>query len=628
MGSNIEKDIYDFSKNYTEVVFSKKRPPLDFELNELQKIQAGIRRKHMRDALADGPTGDGFLVEGTGNSNEIRIRSGALHHKGHQLTLEEDLIISTLVTPSGSDRTDIVYAEWYLREVDSVEDPALIDTNNIGVETAVRTKMDISVFVAQGTAIPSPAAGRSQYRLATLNRLDGVTVVDGAQTVDDRLTTGLSYVLTGGKVFHTGVLAVNFEGGSGLVGGNQWALPNQAFVLGPNEVRYMYVSDTENLTLAATLPTSHHVALAKITTDGTDVTSVEELRRFAPLANAGTGDGDSALVMTALAPILEFEVVRVSGANTVDKAEATGVGTMPVFGIALDNANGGEQMRVLTSGVVRNTAWSFTAGAELYADLAPGTITETPPSAMGEVRQKVGIALTSESIYFNPDLTYDVVGGVSIHTQNTDEGTTMDDFTLRMGATAGIGSSSGYLINPGGGNPEVGVRFNGTYMEVSHDGVVWEKIGVSSQSFRHDTVGDGIQTVFVLPQSYEVGADNLEVFISGLLVNKTDDYLETNDTTVTFLSPPADTAQVTFKVGLGGGDVILDAGHTHTFETGTGDGLDATFTLANTPLVGSIQATIEGLTFTPGIDFNVAGNVITFTTIPQLNDRITVFYAY
>jgi hypothetical protein len=630
MGSNVEKDIYSLAKNYLEVTFSKKRPPLDYELNELQKIQTGLRERFIRNSVADGPSGDGFLVDATGNPNEIRVRSGFLYSNGQTLYMPDDKIINTLSTPSGADREDLVYVEWYVREVDSVEDPALIDIINVGFETAVRQTVDFDVFVIEGALIPAPAPGRTQYILSTLNRIDSVDIVDSTQIVDDRVKSGLNYVLDGGRAFQTGDFTFNFEGASGLVGGSHFSVIGSSQSIGINEIRFLYVSDTEALILAASLPTTYHVPLAKITSNALGITSIEDLRRHVPLASSGGGT-NSVLNLTTLDTVAEYQSVRVSGVNTVLKSDASSVTSMPVFGITLDSGLIGQEVRVLTSGIVTNPLWAFTAGAEIYAsEITPGELTETPPTTTGTVVQKLGIAIRPDTMYFNPDLTYDVNGGVGSHAQNTDVGSTTETFTIRLGETTDIGSPAGFCINRGLSLPDVCIRHQGAYWEFTNDGVSYEKLGGAFQSFRFDTVGDGINATFTLPQPYIVGGNNLLVFAGSTLMNPTDDYIEFSNTEVTFNTIPLAGEALTFIVGLGGGDVILDDAHEHDFETFEANGLDSFVTLTKSPIARSTIISVRGMMHTEGptLDYTVTGNTVTFSTLPDAGDRITVHYAY
>jgi hypothetical protein len=51
-----------------------------------------------------------------------------------------------------------------------------------------------------------------------------------------------------------------------------------------------------------------------------------------------------------------------------------------------------------------DTTWNFTVGAIVYVDTTTaGGLTTTAPSGTGDFVQAVGIAMTADTLYFNPD---------------------------------------------------------------------------------------------------------------------------------------------------------------------------------------------------------------------------------
>lgn len=58
------------------------------------------------------------------------------------------------------------------------------------------------------------------------------------------------------------------------------------------------------------------------------------------------------------------------------------------------------------------------------------------------------------------------------------------------------------------------------------------------------------------------------------------------------------------------------------------DGVNATFSLGNPPLDGTLLVSVDGLLMTEGADYTVAGSTFTFVTnmIPQTGDTIRVTY--
>lgn len=103
-----------------------------------------------------------------------------------------------LTTPSGADRTDIVYLDVFVDEIDALDDPALVHTNLTAPREVYRRNGLIqTVLVAEGGNPPgSPDdvvelvsdAGNVHYMipLARLERLDGVATIDDSQITDLR----------------------------------------------------------------------------------------------------------------------------------------------------------------------------------------------------------------------------------------------------------------------------------------------------------------------------------------------------------------------------------------------------------------------------------------------------------
>ena len=63
---------------------------------------------------------------------------------------------------------------------------------------------------------------------------------------------------------------------------------------------------------------------------------------------------------------------------------------------------------MLIRGYIRNSSFTTSTGDVLYIGLTTGTITNTPPTQVGEVVRIVGYSIdgTNEVIYFSPDNTW------------------------------------------------------------------------------------------------------------------------------------------------------------------------------------------------------------------------------
>ena len=83
-------------------------------------------------------------------------------------------------------------------------------------------------------------------------------------------------------------------------------------------------------------------------------------------------------------------------------AEAT---TKGLLGLAMDTKTAGQAVKVLIFGKVTNASWSWDSGEALYVSTAPGAISDGGPSGSGDQVRKIGHALSSTMIIFNPDAT-------------------------------------------------------------------------------------------------------------------------------------------------------------------------------------------------------------------------------
>lgn len=93
-------------------------------------------------------------------------------------------VIPPLTTPA-ADRTDLVYLDLWEREVNSDEDPDLINPV-IGVETCVRLKQEVTIRVAEGTTtLPAAPDGHALMPLARLNRPSGQAALTGSGVIQD-----------------------------------------------------------------------------------------------------------------------------------------------------------------------------------------------------------------------------------------------------------------------------------------------------------------------------------------------------------------------------------------------------------------------------------------------------------
>jgi len=87
-------------------------------------------------------------------------------------------------------------------------------------------------------------------------------------------------------------------------------------------------------------------------------------------------------------------------------AEATGAG---LLGVTMQAASADGELQILVRGTIRNDAWAWTVGGNLYLSTDAGALTQTAPSGTSDVVRLAGVAYSADMILFAPDLHYSVV---------------------------------------------------------------------------------------------------------------------------------------------------------------------------------------------------------------------------
>jgi hypothetical protein len=103
--------------------------------------------------------------------------------------------------------------------------------------------------------------------------------------------------------------------------------------------------------------------------------------------------------------VAAFNSVYIRSDGEVGPADADAASTMPAIGVALEAKSDGEATKILIAGVLRDDTYNFTPGADLFIGTTAGQITATAPSGSGDTVQKIGVALTADSIYVNFNTT-------------------------------------------------------------------------------------------------------------------------------------------------------------------------------------------------------------------------------
>jgi hypothetical protein len=192
-------------KGYVGLHIEQGVPVLDRDLNLLHDLITATVRSVIARYIGNGiPTGaDGFAIQALpagANVLDFRIKAGTAGSGiclvgGIEVTIPADTTykaqagVPVLTIPSAAQpdpRTDIVYLDVSLVEVDGTTDVDLNNSLDIGMQTSVRLKPAFVVLVSEGVPVPNPAPGHSIYPLATLLRPRGVDQIQPQMITDLR----------------------------------------------------------------------------------------------------------------------------------------------------------------------------------------------------------------------------------------------------------------------------------------------------------------------------------------------------------------------------------------------------------------------------------------------------------
>jgi hypothetical protein len=119
-----------------------------------------------------------------------------------------------------------------------------------------------------------------------------------------------------------------------------------------------------------------------------------------PTSN-NTYEGHAIIGRNAGATIAQWEAVYLDASGTWQLADANGTGTFPCRGLAAAAYTNGNAAVVVDNGVVRNDTWAWTIGGDVYLSATAGGLTQTAPSTSGDKVQKIGYAVSADSIRVN-----------------------------------------------------------------------------------------------------------------------------------------------------------------------------------------------------------------------------------
>ena len=97
-------------------------------------------------------------------------------------------------------------------------------------------------------------------------------------------------------------------------------------------------------------------------------------------------------------------VCHMESDGKINKSDANASGKHPAFCMALETKTDGNACKVLLNGVVRYDTWNWTIGGLVYLSETAGGLTQTQPSDTSDIIQIVGVAISDDELYFNPNL--------------------------------------------------------------------------------------------------------------------------------------------------------------------------------------------------------------------------------
>jgi hypothetical protein len=182
------------TKGYVGIHIEQGVPVLDRDLNLMHDFLAAAVRSLLAKYIGDGVIGSGFLIQTLSPAaNNFKINAGTALVGGIEATFPAAINYSDqagLPPLNGSGltaRQDVVFLDVSLSEVDGSVDPDLTNSDDVGVQTSVRDKLNRVVRVAENTtAVPAPAAGHFHLALARISRPVNNTTITPSMLVDLR----------------------------------------------------------------------------------------------------------------------------------------------------------------------------------------------------------------------------------------------------------------------------------------------------------------------------------------------------------------------------------------------------------------------------------------------------------
>jgi lysophospholipase L1-like esterase len=275
-----------------------------------------------------------------------------------------------------------------------------ISTGVSGLGTGVATALAVNVGsagapVVNGGALGTPSSG-------TLTSATGLPISTGVAGLGTGVATALAVNVgsAGAPVLFNGAggtpssLALANATGLPLTTGVTGTLPVANGGSGAATLTGILKGNGTSSFTAVTAPSGTLVG-----TSDTQTLSAKTTSESAALGTDDTFEGNQLTGLNNSGGVTQWDAVYLNGSSQWVLADANGSGTYPARGLVSATASTGNASSVITRGTVRNDAWSWTPGGQLYLSTTAGSLTQTAPSTSGDKVQQIGFALTADIIF-------------------------------------------------------------------------------------------------------------------------------------------------------------------------------------------------------------------------------------
>lgn len=269
--------------------------------------------------------------------------------------------------------------------------------------------------------------------LASIQRPEGTYPILEEYIVDSREATAKTYVLAGcSPTFTENTLEVTVSPGKYICAGNLEFLENSTTItVADNSLSYVYLLEQTigSVFSSTTEPTDFNTIIAEVLSENGKIIKFRDLRKFEPISSRDGGGSSSidtgepspsivnlnTITQNFISgenlsnPILKNDIVFMHSTGKVKRSSCLNKTTMPVIAIAVQDTPENQMNNFVTYGIVQNNNWNWSAGDILYASSSFGEIIDSSAVeslSTGNYVQRIGVALSSNKIFFNPDSNY------------------------------------------------------------------------------------------------------------------------------------------------------------------------------------------------------------------------------